>query len=171
MKAEESQPNDNGKELLSRRDAIKGFAKVAGAVAVGTASASQAAEPGDTPAAGQPQNPYGGAPNTGITLPPYYRPTPSVKNANTFFPQAEELGGDEMRIPCVPEPERCRRGMTSCSTASICWIGSSSASAVGQKGLSLAYKITRISSTLFSAFRWPPPRKENYGSSRLRSLR
>ena len=27
-------------------------------------------------------NPYGGGPNTGITLPPYYRPTPSVKNAN-----------------------------------------------------------------------------------------
>ena len=47
------------------------------------------------------ENPYGGGPNTGITLPPYYRPTPSVKNANTFFPGVEELGADEMRISFV----------------------------------------------------------------------
>ena len=46
-------------------------------------------------------NPYGGGPNTGITLPPYYRPTPSVTNANTFFPGMEELGDDEMRISFV----------------------------------------------------------------------
>ena len=55
----------------------------------------------EMPVASQPQNPYGGGPNTGITLPPYYRPTPSVKNANTFFPGMEELGGDEMRISFV----------------------------------------------------------------------
>src|SRR4051794_3148818 len=46
-------------------------------------------------------NPYGGGPNTGITLPPYYRPTPSVANANTFFPGIEELGADEMRISFI----------------------------------------------------------------------
>jgi ribonuclease Z len=47
------------------------------------------------------KNPYGGGPNTGITLPPYYRPTPSVANANTFFPGIEELGDDEMRISFI----------------------------------------------------------------------
>ena len=47
------------------------------------------------------KNPYGGGPNTGITLPPYYRPTPSVANANTFFPGIEELGTDEMRISFI----------------------------------------------------------------------
>jgi ribonuclease BN (tRNA processing enzyme) len=58
-------------------------------------------QPGSTPAEGQPQNPYGGKANTGITLPPYFRPTPSVKNSNTYFPQAEELGEDEMRISFI----------------------------------------------------------------------
>jgi len=29
---------------------------------------------------------------------PYYKPTPSVKNRNNFFPQAEELGADEMTL-------------------------------------------------------------------------
>jgi hypothetical protein len=47
------------------------------------------------------KNPYGGGPNTGITLPPNYRPTPSVANANTFFPGVEELGDDEMRISFI----------------------------------------------------------------------
>ena len=31
-------------------------------------------------------------------MPPYYRPTPSVRNRKTFFPQSEELGPNEMRI-------------------------------------------------------------------------
>ena len=63
-------------------------------------SSPKAAKPkGVSPTA--PANPYGGGPNTGITLPPYYRPTPSVKNANTFFPGMEELGEDEMRISFV----------------------------------------------------------------------
>jgi ribonuclease BN (tRNA processing enzyme) len=104
MKAEETQPNDNGRKepLLSRRDAIKGFAKAAGAVAVGAASTAQAADQ-TTDATGPcvVRNPYGGGPNTGITLPPYYRPTPSVANANTFFPGVEQLGADEMRISFV----------------------------------------------------------------------
>ncbi len=43
-------------------------------------------------------NAYGGPPGSGISLPPYYRPTPSVKNRNNYFPQSEPLGPDEMRI-------------------------------------------------------------------------
>jgi ribonuclease Z len=31
-------------------------------------------------------------------MPPYYQPTPSVKNKTNYFPQAEPLGPDEMRI-------------------------------------------------------------------------
>ena len=44
-----------------------------------------------------PQSRYGGGPGKGITLPPYYRPTPRVRNGTTFF-------GDEPRT--VPPPER-----------------------------------------------------------------
>lgn len=43
-------------------------------------------------------NIYGSPPGTGITIPPYYLPTPSVKNKNNYFPQSEPLGPDEMRI-------------------------------------------------------------------------
>ena len=51
-----------------------------------------------------PENPsethnyYGSPPGMGITLPPNYLPTPSVKNKNNYFPQSEPLGPDEMRI-------------------------------------------------------------------------
>jgi hypothetical protein len=87
---------------LSRRNVIKGFAKAAGALAVGVAATSQAADQTTgTPEPCIAKNPYGGGPNTGITLPPYYRPTPSVANANTFFRGMEELGADEMRISFV----------------------------------------------------------------------
>ena len=78
----------------SRRDALKGLATAAGAAALGAVSSAEAANPGPAQPLGKPQNPYGGGPNTGITLPPYYRPTPSVANANTFFPGMEELGSD-----------------------------------------------------------------------------
>ena len=43
-------------------------------------------------------NIYGSPPGTGITLPPYYLPTPSIKNKTNYFPQSEPLGPDEMRI-------------------------------------------------------------------------
>jgi ribonuclease Z len=43
-------------------------------------------------------NVYGAPPGTGISMPPYYLPTPSVKNKNNYFPQSEPLGPDEMRI-------------------------------------------------------------------------
>ena len=55
------------------------------------------------------ENPYGGVPGGGITLPPYYKPTDSVKNTTIFYPTAEELGDDEMRISFVgssPWPPR-----------------------------------------------------------------
>ena len=35
------------------------------------------------------KNPYGSPPGSGISMPAYYRPTPSIKNRNTFFPQSE----------------------------------------------------------------------------------
>jgi ribonuclease Z len=104
MKTPETQLSGDGRKepVFSRRDAIKGFAKAAGAVAVGAAATSQAADqPTGAPEPCIVKNPYGGGPNTGITLPPYYRPTPSVANANTFFPGMEELGADEMRISFV----------------------------------------------------------------------
>jgi len=43
-------------------------------------------------------NAYGAPPGSGISMPPYYLPTPSVKNRNNYFPQSEPLGPDEMRI-------------------------------------------------------------------------
>ena len=63
-----------------------------------------------------PKNPYGGKPGGGITLPPYYRPTPSMKSRNNFFPLSEELGPDEMRITFVgstPFPPRLNQAGTS----------------------------------------------------------
>ena len=63
----------------------------------------QKPEGDDQAAAGQPApagatNPYGSPPGSGISMPPYYLPTPSVKNKNNYFPQSEPLGPDEMRI-------------------------------------------------------------------------
>ena len=46
-------------------------------------------------------NPYGGGPGTGITFPPYYKPTKDMGSASTFYPTSEELGKDEMRITFV----------------------------------------------------------------------
>src|SRR5690348_599030 len=84
---------------VHRRDAFKGLAAAAASAAVGVGSPAQAADQQSGPC--EVKNPYGGGPNTGITLPPYYRPTPSVVNANTFFPGIEELDSDEMRISFI----------------------------------------------------------------------
>ena len=46
-------------------------------------------------------NPYGGGPGTGITFPPYYKPTKDMGSASTFYPTSEELGKDEMRVTFV----------------------------------------------------------------------
>ena len=104
MSAEKREPDTNAEPepTIGRREALKGFAAAAAAATVGAASSTQAAaQPGTSPREAGARNPYGGGPNTGITLPPYYRPTPSVANANTFFPGVEELGSDEMRISFI----------------------------------------------------------------------
>ncbi len=56
-----------------------------------------------------PTSPYGGGPSTGLQFPPYYKPTPSVRSRNNYFPGSETLGQDEMRISFVgscPFPPR-----------------------------------------------------------------
>jgi len=62
----------------------------------------------------EPKNPYGGGPGTGVTLPPYFRPTPSVGNRNNYFPTSETLGEDEMRVSfvgsCPWPPRRSQAG-------------------------------------------------------------
>src|SRR5260221_8036258 len=80
---------------VSRRDMLRGAS--VGAVAAGITAAG----PTSAQAAAMPNNPYRGGPNTGITLPPYYKPTPSVANANNYFPGMEQLGDDEMRISFI----------------------------------------------------------------------
>lgn len=60
-------------------------------------------------------NPYGSPPGSGISMPPYYLPTPSVKNCNNYFPQSEPLGPDEMRIIFMgsnPWPPRVTQAST-----------------------------------------------------------
>lgn len=90
--------NEKQELSFSRRDALRSISGVAAGFAAGTtpSAAPSASETGISPA-----NPYGGEPNTGITLPPYYRPTPSVKNTNTFMPGVEEIGKDEMRVSFI----------------------------------------------------------------------
>ena len=54
-------------------------------------------------------SPYGGGPGAGISLPPYFKPTPYLTNNNIYFPGTETLGADEMRISFVgscPWPPR-----------------------------------------------------------------
>ncbi len=43
-------------------------------------------------------NPYGPRPGGGISLPEYYRPTPSVLNRNAYFGGTEHLAPGEMRV-------------------------------------------------------------------------
>lgn len=87
---------------VSRRDAFKGIAIAAATTGATTGAAySGEAVAQSSDDACQTKNPYVGGPNAGITLPPYYRPTPSVANANTFFPGMEDIGADEMRISFI----------------------------------------------------------------------
>ena len=55
----------------------------------------------DTSTEVPPGNPYGGVPSGGITLPPYYRPTPDLASNNLYYPGQEELNPDEMRISFI----------------------------------------------------------------------
>ena len=60
------------------------------------------------------KNPYGGKPGGGISLPPYYMPTPSVMSRSNYFPGTEKIGKDEMRISfvgsCPYPPRRSQAG-------------------------------------------------------------
>jgi ribonuclease Z len=66
------------------------------AMAVGGVTPVEAAK-GQQTVPGE-HNAYGAPPGTGISMPPYYQPTPSVKNRNVYMPGTEPLGPDEMRI-------------------------------------------------------------------------
>ena len=114
MKKDEHEGISNETDFsVGRRDALKSMGTVAaGLAAAATPSAMAAeakAEPSDV------KNPYGSPPGSGISMPPYYRPTPSVKNRNNYFPQSEELGTDEMRITFMgsnPFPPRLSQAGT-----------------------------------------------------------
>lgn len=70
---------------------------------------------GNAPDISPVHNPYGSAPGSGVTLPPGYQPTPSVKNKTNYFPQSEPLGPDEMRIIFMgsqPWPPRLSQAAT-----------------------------------------------------------
>ena len=86
-----------GQRPMSRRDALKA-AGLAGAAALSTAAVSGVQAADETPTAVPAKNPYGGVPGGGITLPPYYRPTPYLVSNNIYYPGQEEIGPDEMRI-------------------------------------------------------------------------
>jgi ribonuclease Z len=61
------------------------------------------------------RNAYGAPPGMGLSVPPYYQPTPSVKNKTNYFPQSEPLGPDEMRIIFMgsnPWPPRMTQAST-----------------------------------------------------------
>ena len=53
-------------------------------------------------------NIYGSPPGTGITIPPYYMPSPSVRNKTNYFPQSEQLSPDEMRFIFIGSQLRTR---------------------------------------------------------------
>jgi ribonuclease BN (tRNA processing enzyme) len=60
------------------------------------------------------ENPYGRRPGGGISLPDYYKPTPYIGSRNNYFPGAEKIGPDEMRISfvgsCPFPPRRSQAG-------------------------------------------------------------
>ena len=108
----DSQDRDD-KLTMSRRDMVKTMGVAAAGVAAGSVPLAAAAAQEDDKC--QPKNPYGSPAGSGISMPPYYRPTPSVKNRNNYFPQSEELGPDEMRITFMgsnPWPPRLSQAGT-----------------------------------------------------------
>lgn len=50
---------------------------------------------------------YSLTPGGGLSLPDYYRTTPSVRNRSTYFPGTEELGKDEMRVTFMGSTGGC----------------------------------------------------------------
>ncbi len=106
MEDTEQTPPETAKPQVTprRRDALAALAGLVTGVASTELVAPQIKQPPPPrpvpgPAGtGMPRNPYGGGASAGLTLPPYYRPTPTLKNTTTYFPGLEELGSDEMRI-------------------------------------------------------------------------
>ena len=96
----ESDEHVTGQQPMNRRDMIK-TSVLAGAATLLAAPVSSAQTAGGQQTAAQVKNPYGGVPSGGITLPPYYRPTPTLKSNNVYYPGQEELGPDEMRISFI----------------------------------------------------------------------
>ena len=88
------------KKNVDRRSVLKGGGIAAIAAATGVASTHAAAAESVNVKKDEPKNPYGTKPGYGISLPDYYRPTPSVANRN-FFAPGEVLAKGEMRI-CFP---------------------------------------------------------------------
>ncbi len=92
------EPEDKTKgTTFSRRDMLKVAGPAVAGAAAGSVASPATAEAQQT-ACPEEANPYGAPPGSGISLPPNYLPTPSVKNRNNDFPQSESLGEDEMRI-------------------------------------------------------------------------
>ena len=97
---------------MERREMLRIVGAAAGMAAAGVVS--HAADD-DRKGGLQTVNPYGGGPSTGITLPPYFKPTPSVVSAANYFPLSEKLGADEMRISFLgtcPFPPRRTQAAT-----------------------------------------------------------
>jgi ribonuclease Z len=93
---------------MERRDVLKSLGLAALASPLAAEAVGDAKSPPET-------NPYGSPPGSGISMPPYYKPTPSIKNRNNFFPQTEQLGADEMRITFMgsnPWPPRLSQAGT-----------------------------------------------------------
>ena len=99
----------------SRRNLILGGAATAASF-VGTAATSAQTPGAAETACPDPENAYGAPPGSGLSMPPYYQPTPSIRNTSNYFPQTETLGPDEMRIIFMgsnPWPPRMTQAGTS----------------------------------------------------------
>ncbi len=116
MKSEDKKGSLN----LDRREMLKTMGAAAATVATGALTSAETAE-AQQQAPGE-HNVYEAPPGSGISMPLYYQPTPSVKNRNNYFPQSESLGPDEMRIIFMgsnPWPPR----MTQASTCIMVELG------------------------------------------------
>jgi ribonuclease Z len=97
---------------IGRRNALTALAAAASTTAMDAALSTPAAAQTTSPPE---SNPYNSPPGSGISMPPYYRPTPSIKNNNNYFPQTEQLGDAEMRITFMgsnPFPPRLSQAGT-----------------------------------------------------------
>lgn len=93
------EPKDKDKRErinLDRRETLRTKDVAATGMAISDIPAAEAAEEEQT--VRWEHNVYGAPPGTGISMPPYYLPTNSVKNRNVYFPSTEPLDPDEMRI-------------------------------------------------------------------------